>query len=207
MSWTFLGVPPEPADRPDLHAQPCGCRGWSLASATSSSGTPPLVDRAGLSALWPPRSPGPRRIAGASRSQCGGCWVAMAQVPASMLQAAALQGAGLGRRIAHHRRAVLNSPRLLVSAYADSLRDRRLFDLVDQLRSCGPPRLDFCRSTSTRAFEQGEVGAATGPPCGRGLTVRSFRGDQHRPARLALAPGGPPPLITAPPDPERTIPC
>jgi len=82
---------------------------------------------------------------------------AMAQVPANMLSAAALQGAGLGRRIATIVVPLLAAA--LISATLTAF-GSAMFDLAINsiLR---PPRLDVLPVYVNRAFEQGMFGAAT----------------------------------------------
>jgi iron(III) transport system permease protein len=82
---------------------------------------------------------------------------AMAQIPANMLSAAALQGAGLWRRIATI--AVPLVAAALISATLTAF-GSAIFDLAINsiLR---PPRLDVLPVYVNRAFEQGMFGAAT----------------------------------------------
>ncbi|WP_158626008.1 ABC transporter permease [Arsenicitalea aurantiaca] len=82
---------------------------------------------------------------------------AMAQVPASMLSAAAMQGAGLARRLATIVVPIIAAA--LVSATLTAF-GSAVFDLAINsiLR---PPRLDVLPVYVNRAFEQGMFGAAT----------------------------------------------
>jgi len=93
---------------------------------------------------------------------------AMAQVPPSMLAAAALQGAGLTRRIATI--VVPLTAAALVSATLTAF-GSAVFDLAINsiLR---PPRLQVLPVYVNRSFEQGEFGAATAATLlAGGLTV------------------------------------
>lgn len=81
----------------------------------------------------------------------------MAQIPANMLSAAALQGAGLGRRLATIVVPLVAAA--LISATLTAF-GSAIFDLAINsiLR---PPRLDVLPVYVNRAFEQGMFGAAT----------------------------------------------
>lgn len=128
----------------------------------------PLVDRAGLSLYGHPAILVLAGIAGAVPIAVRVLLGAMAQVPASMLQAAALQGAGLARRIATIVVPLIAAA--LVSATLTAF-GAAMFDLAINsiLR---PPRLDVLPVYLNRAFEQGEFGAATAATLlAGGLTV------------------------------------
>ena len=128
----------------------------------------PLVDRAGLSLYGHPFILVLAGIAGAVPIAVRVLLGAMAQVPASMLQAAALQGAGLARRIATIVVPLIAAA--LVSATLTAF-GAAMFDLAINsiLR---PPRLDVLPVYVNRAFEQGEFGAATAATLlAGGLTV------------------------------------
>jgi iron(III) transport system permease protein len=117
----------------------------------------PLMDRAGLSLYGHPFILVLAGIAGAVPIAVRVLLGAMAQVPASMLQAAALQGAGLGRRIGTIVVPLIAAA--LVSATLTAF-GSAMFDLAINaiLR---PPRLDVLPVYVNRAFEQGVFGAAT----------------------------------------------
>ncbi len=128
----------------------------------------PLMDRAGLSLYGHPFILVLAGIAGAVPIAVRVLLGAMAQVPASMLQAAALQGAGLGRRIATIVVPLIAAA--LVSATLTAF-GSAMFDLAINsiLR---PPRLDVLPVYVNRAFEQGAFGAATAATLlAGGLTV------------------------------------
>ncbi|WP_167852773.1 hypothetical protein [Pseudotabrizicola sediminis] len=108
---------------------------------------------------------------------------AMAQVPATMLQAAALQGAGLARRIATIIVPLIAAA--LVSATLTAF-GAAMFDLAITL-ILRPPRLDVLPVYVIRAFEQGEFGAATAATLlAGGLTVAIIAGISTA-ARLVLS--------------------
>lgn len=133
----------------------------------------PLVDRAGLSIYGHPFILVLAGIAGAVPIAVRVLLGAMAQVPASMLQAAALQGAGLGRRIGTIVVPLIAAA--LVSATLTSF-GAAMFDLAINsiLR---PPRLNVLPVYVNRAFEQGEFGAATAATLlAGGLTVAIIAG-------------------------------
>lgn len=133
----------------------------------------PLVDRAGLSLYGHPFILVLAGIAGAVPIAVRVLLGAMAQVPASMLQAAALQGAGLGRRIATIVVPLIAAA--LVSATLTAF-GAAMFDLAINsiLR---PPRLNVLPVYVNRAFEQGEFGAATAATLlAGGLTVAIIAG-------------------------------
>ncbi|MFN3615895.1 MAG: ABC transporter permease, partial [Rubrimonas sp.] len=117
----------------------------------------PVVDRAGLSLYGTPAILVLAGIAGATPIAVRVLLGAMAQVPASMLSAAALQGAGLGRRIATIVLPLVAAA--LVSATLTAF-GSAVFDLAVNaiLR---PARLQVLPVYVARAFEQGEFGAAT----------------------------------------------
>ena len=128
----------------------------------------PLMDRAGLSLYGHPFILVLAGIAGAVPIAVRVLLGAMAQVPATMLQAAALQGAGLGRRIATIVVPLIAAA--LVSATLTAF-GAAMFDLAINsiLR---PPRLDVLPVYVNRAFEQGAFGAATAATLlAGGLTV------------------------------------
>ncbi|MBQ2262532.1 MAG: iron ABC transporter permease [Loktanella sp.] len=128
----------------------------------------PLMDRAGLSLYGHPFILVLAGIAGAVPIAVRVLLGAMAQVPATMLQAAALQGAGLGRRIATILVPLIAAA--LVSATLTAF-GSAMFDLAitSILR---PPRLDVLPVYVNRAFEQGAFGAATAATLlAGGLTV------------------------------------
>ncbi|MFP4238454.1 MAG: ABC transporter permease [Rhodosalinus sp.] len=142
----------------------------------------PLVDRAGLSLYGHPFILVLAGIAGAVPIAVRVLLGAMAQVPASMLQAAALQGAGLGRRIATIVVPLIAAA--LVSATLTAF-GAAMFDLAINsiLR---PPRLDVLPVYVNRAFEQGQFGAATAATLlAGGLTVAIIAGISTA-SRLAL---------------------
>jgi iron(III) transport system permease protein len=133
----------------------------------------PLVDRAGLSLYGHPFILVLAGIAGAVPIAVRVLMGAMAQVPASMLQAAALQGAGLARRIGTIVVPLIAAA--LVSATLTAF-GAAMFDLAINsiLR---PPRLDVLPVYVNRAFEQGEFGAATTATLlAGGLTVATIAG-------------------------------
>ncbi|WP_322895315.1 MULTISPECIES: ABC transporter permease [unclassified Yoonia] len=133
----------------------------------------PLMDRAGLSLYGHPFILVLAGIAGAVPIAVRVLLGAMAQVPATMLQAAALQGAGLGRRIATIVVPLIAAA--LVSATLTAF-GAAMFDLAINsiLR---PPRLDVLPVYVNRAFEQGEFGAATAATLlAGGLTVAIIAG-------------------------------
>jgi iron(III) transport system permease protein len=143
----------------------------------------PLVDRAGLSLYGHPSILVLAGIAGAVPIAVRVLLGAMAQVPASMLQAAALQGAGLARRIGTIVVPLIAAA--LVSATLTAF-GAAMFDLAINsiLR---PPRLDVLPVYVNRAFEQGEFGAATAATLlAGGLTVAIIAGISTA-SRLALA--------------------
>ena len=143
----------------------------------------PLVDRAGLSLYGHPFILVLAGIAGAVPIAVRVLLGAMSQVPASMLQAAALQGAGLARRIGTIVVPLIAAA--LVSATLTAF-GAAMFDLAINsiLR---PPRLDVLPVYVNRAFEQGEFGAATAATLlAGGLTVAIIAGISTV-ARLALA--------------------
>lgn len=82
---------------------------------------------------------------------------AMAQVPASMLSAAALQGAGLGRRIVTIVLPLIAAALLsaTLTAFGSAVFDLAINSILR------PPRLDVLPVHVNRAFEQGLFGAAT----------------------------------------------
>lgn len=128
----------------------------------------PLVDRAGLSLYGHPFILVLAGIAGAVPIAVRVLLGAMAQVPNSMLQAAALQGAGLARRIGTIVVPLIAAA--LVSATLTAF-GAAMFDLAINsiLR---PARLDVLPVYVNRAFEQGEFGAATAATLlAGGLTV------------------------------------
>ncbi|MFD1910883.1 ABC transporter permease [Halodurantibacterium flavum] len=128
----------------------------------------PLVDRAGLSLYGHPFILVLAGIAGAVPIAVRVLLGAMAQVPATMLQAAALQGAGLARRILTVVVPLVAAA--LVSATLTAF-GSAMFDLAitSILR---PPRLDVLPVYVNRAFEQGQFGAATAATLlAGGLTV------------------------------------
>ncbi len=142
----------------------------------------PLVDRAGLSLYGHPFILVLAGIAGAVPIAVRVLLGAMAQVPASMLQAAALQGAGLGRRIATIVVPLIAAA--LVSATLTAF-GAAMFDLAINsiLR---PPRLDVLPVYVNRAFEQSQFGAATAATLlAGGLTVAIIAGISTA-SRLAL---------------------
>ncbi len=157
----------------------------------------PLVDRAGLSLYGHPFILVLAGIAGAVPIAVRVLLGAMAQVPASMLQAAALQGAGLARRIATIVLPLIAAA--LVSATLTAF-GAAMFDLAINsiLR---PPRLDVLPVYVNRAFEQGEFGAATAATLlAGGLTVAIIAGISAA-SRLVLL------RLIQSPRPERTRPC
>lgn len=128
----------------------------------------PAVDRAGLSLYGTEEILVLAGIAGAVPIAVRVLLGAMAQVPPSMLAAAALQGAGLTRRIATI--VVPLTAAALVSATLTAF-GSAVFDLAINsiLR---PPRLQVLPVYVNRAFEQGEFGAATAATLlAGGLTV------------------------------------
>lgn len=128
----------------------------------------PAVDRAGLSLYGTQSILVLAGIAGAVPIAVRILLGAMAQVPASMLSAAAIQGAGLGRRILTI--VVPLTAAALVSATLTAF-GSAVFDLAINsiLR---PPRLQVLPVYVNRAFEQGEFGAATAATLvAGGLTV------------------------------------
>ena len=133
----------------------------------------PIVDRAGLSLYGTEAILVLAGIAGAVPIAVRVLLGAMAQVPASMLSAAALQGAGLGRRIMTI--VVPLTAAALVSATLTAF-GSAVFDLAINsiLR---PPRLQVLPVYVNRAFEQGEFGAATAATLvAGGLTVAAIAG-------------------------------
>lgn len=128
----------------------------------------PAVDRAGLSLYGTEFILVLAGIAGAVPIAVRILMGAMAQVPASMLSAAALQGAGLKRRILTI--VVPLTAAALVSATLTAF-GSAVFDLAINsiLR---PPRLQVLPVYVNRAFEQGAFGAATAATLvAGGLTV------------------------------------
>lgn len=128
----------------------------------------PAVDRAGLSLYGTESILVLAGIAGAVPIAVRILLGAMAQVPASMLSAAAIQGAGLTRRILTI--VVPLTAAALVSATLTAF-GSAVFDLAINsiLR---PPRLQVLPVYVNRAFEQGEFGAATAATLvAGGLTV------------------------------------
>jgi len=128
----------------------------------------PAVDRAGLSLYGTQHILVLAGIAGAVPIAVRVLLGAMAQVPASMLSAAALQGAGLGRQIM-----TIAVPLIAAALVAATLTafGSAVFDLAINaiLR---PPRLQVLPVYVNRAFEQGEFGAATAATLvAGGLTV------------------------------------
>lgn len=128
----------------------------------------PAVDRAGLSLYGTQHILVLAGIAGAVPIAVRVLLGAMAQVPASMLSAAALQGAGLTRQIL-----TIAVPLIAAALVAATLTafGSAVFDLAINaiLR---PPRLQVLPVYVNRAFEQGEFGAATAATLvAGGLTV------------------------------------
>jgi iron(III) transport system permease protein len=128
----------------------------------------PVVDRAGLSLYGTQHILVLAGIAGAVPIAVRVLLGAMAQVPASMLAAAALQGAGLGRQLL-----TIAVPLVAAALVAATLTafGSAVFDLAINaiLR---PPRLQVLPVYVNRAFEQGEFGAATAATLvAGGLTV------------------------------------
>lgn len=117
----------------------------------------PLFDRLGISLYGTQSILVLAGIAGAVPIAIRVLLGAMAQVPASMLSAAALQGAGLTRRIVTI--AIPLVAAALVSATLTAF-GSAIFDLAINsiLR---PPRLDVLPVYVNRAFEQSQFGAAT----------------------------------------------
>ncbi|WP_372424526.1 ABC transporter permease [Salinarimonas chemoclinalis] len=117
----------------------------------------PFLDRAGLSLYGTWHLLVLAGMAGAIPIAVRVLIGAMAQVPASQLSAAALQGAGLVRRIL-----TIVVPLVAAALVAATLTafGSAVFDLAINaiLR---PPRLDVLPVYVNRAFEQGEFGAAT----------------------------------------------
>lgn len=142
----------------------------------------PAVDRAGLSLYGTEAILVLAGIAGAVPIAVRVLLGAMAQVPASMLSAAAIQGAGLTRRILTI--VVPLTAAALVSATLTAF-GSAVFDLAINsiLR---PPRLQVLPVYVNRAFEQGEFGAATAATLvAGGLTVAIIAAISTG-ARLAL---------------------
>jgi iron(III) transport system permease protein len=100
-----------------------------------------------------------------------------------MLQAAALQGAGLGRRIATIVVPLIAAALVsaTLTAFGAAMFDRAINSILR------PPRLDVLPVYVNRAFEQGEFGAATAATLlAGGLTVSIIAGISTA-SRLVLA--------------------
>jgi iron(III) transport system permease protein len=153
----------------------------------------PMVDRAGLSLYGTSAILVLAGIAGATPIAVRLLLGAMAQVPATMLAAAALQGAGLGRRIATIVVPLVAAA--LVSATLTAF-GSAVFDLAINaiLR---PPRLQVLPVYVARAFEQGEFGAATAATLVAGGATVAIIAAVSAAARLILRR-----LLSAPPAPD-----
>ncbi|EKF60318.1 binding-protein-dependent transport system inner membrane protein [Agrobacterium albertimagni AOL15] len=127
----------------------------------------PLFDRLGISLYGSQSILVLAGIAGAVPIAIRVLLGAMAQVPASMLSAASLQGAGLTRRIITIALPLIAAA--LVSATLTAF-GSAIFDLAINsiLR---PPRLDVLPVYVNRAFEQSQFGAATAATLVAGLAT------------------------------------
>ena len=117
----------------------------------------PVVDRAGLSLYGTSAILVLAGIAGSAPIAVRVLLGAMAQVPPSMLSAAALQGAGLGRRIMTIVVPLVAAA--LVSATLTAFGSAVFGLAINSILR--PPRLQVLPVYVARAFEQGEFGAAT----------------------------------------------
>jgi iron(III) transport system permease protein len=127
----------------------------------------PALDRLGLALYGQPAILVLAGVAGAVPIAVRVLLGAFAQVPPAMLSAAALQGAGLGRRILTIVIPIVSAA--LVSATLTAF-GSAVFDLAINsiLR---PPRLDVLPVYVNRAFEQGNFGAATAATLVAGATT------------------------------------
>ena len=142
----------------------------------------PLVDRMGLSLYGTWHILVLAGMAGAVPISVRVLLGAMAQTPATMLQAAALQGAGLWRRVLTILVPIVAAA--LISATLTAF-GSAVFDLAINaiLR---PPRLQVLPVYVSRAFEQGEFGAATAATLVAGGCTVAIIATVSAASRLAL---------------------